>query len=235
MNALPRLGLGTWNVGDGDRDQGRREMAALRLGHELGLTLVDTAAMYGRGGSETLGGEAIASYRDEVFLVSKVLPSHATRAGIAHACARSLERLRTDRIDLYLLHWRSGEDLDEVVDSFERLREAGSIGAWGVSNFDTDDLGELAALPAGGACAANQVLYNPEARGIEWDLLPLCAERNLPVMAYSPVGQGGALLRHPVLGAVADRHGVSTAAVALAWALRHPGVMAIPKVLRALS
>ena len=229
MTGLPRLGLGTWNVGDGDRDRSQREIAALRLGHELGMTLVDTAEMYGGGRSESLVGEAIAPYRDEVFLVSKVLPSHASREGIARACARSLERLGTDRIDLYLLHWRSGEDLGEVVDGFERLRRAGDIGAWGVSNFDADDLDELAAMPAGARCAANQVLYNPDARGIEWDLLPLCAERNIPVMAYSPVGQGGALLRHPVLAAVATKHGVSPAVVALAWALRHAGVTAIPK------
>ena len=229
MSDLPRLGLGTWNVGDGDRDGSVREIAALRLGHELGMTLVDTAEMYGSGRSETLVGEAIAPYRDEVFLVSKVMPSHATRAGIERACARSLDRLRTDRIDLYLLHWRSGEDLDEVAESFERLREAGSIRAWGVSNFDVDDLDELGALPDGGACAANQVLYNPQARGIEWDLLPFCAERGVAVMAYSPVGQGGKLLRHPALVAVAGKHGVSPAVAALAWTLRHPGVCAIPK------
>ena len=230
MTGLPLLGLGTWNVGDGDRDRAQREISALRLGHELGMTLVDTAEMYGGGRSERLVGEAIAPYRDEVFLVSKVLPSHATAGGIARACAQSLKRLGTDRIDLYLLHWRSGEDLGEVVDSFGRLRQAGDIGAWGVSNFDADDLDELAAaLPAGAECAANQVLYNPDARGIEWDLLPLCAERDIPVMAYSPVGQGGALLRHPALAAIATKHGVSPAVMALAWALRHEGVMAIPK------
>ena len=229
MSALPRLGLGTWNVGDGDRDGRLREIAALRLGHELGMTLVDTAEMYGSGRSERLVGEAIASYRDEVFLVSKVLPSNATRAGIERACAQSLERLRTDRIDLYLLHWRSGEDLDEVVEAFGRLRDAGHILAWGVSNFDADDMEELAGLPDGAACGANQVLYNPGARGIEWDLLPLCAERKIPVMAYSPVGQGGKLLRHPALREVAGKRGVSTAAVALAWALRQAGVVAIPK------
>ncbi len=226
---LPRLGLGTWNVGDGDRAACEREIEALRVGHELGMTLVDTAEMYGNGASERLVGEAIASYRDEVTLVTKVVPSHATRAGIVRACAGSLERLRTNRIDLYLLHWRGGERLGEVVETFERLRAAGDILAWGVSNFDVDDIEELAGLPEGANCAANQVLYNPEARGIEWDLIPWCAERSIPVMAYSPVGQGGGLLRNPALVEVGAGHGVSTAVVALAWALRHPGVVAIPK------
>jgi diketogulonate reductase-like aldo/keto reductase len=205
---LPRLGLGTWNMGDGDRERTAQEIAALRLGHKLGMTLVDTAEMYGNGRSERLVGEAIAPYR---------------------ACAGSLARLGTDRIDLYLLHWRGGEDLEAVVETFAALRKKGDILHWGVSNFDTDDLEELAALPGGADCATNQVLYNPEARGIEWDLIPACAARAMPVMAYSPVGQGGDLLRHPAMLAVATRHGVTPAAVALAWAIRTPGVVAIPK------
>ncbi len=229
--ALPRLGLGTWNMGDGDGDGARHEteIASLRLGHELGMTLVDTAEMYGNGRSERLVGEAIAPYRDEVFLVTKVVPSHASPDGIRRACAGSLRRLGTDRIDLYLLHWRGGEDLHAVVDTFAALRAAGDILHWGVSNFDNGDMDELAAIAGGAACRANQVLYNPGARGIEWDLIPACAERGVAIMAYSPVGQGGDLLRDSALAAVAGRHGVSPAAVALAWAIRHEGVMAIPK------
>ena len=225
---LPRLGLGTWNVGD-SADAAAREIEALRLGHELGMTLVDTAEMYGNGASERLVGDAIASYRDEVTLVTKVLPSHASRAGIERACAGSLKRLGTDRIDLYLLHWRGGEQLDEVVETFERLCEKGDILSWGVSNFDTDDMGELAGITDGENCAANQVLYNPGARGIDWDLIPYCEEHAIPVMAYSPVGQGGTLLRNRALGEIGARHGASAAVVALAWALRHPGVVVIPK------
>lgn len=225
---LPRLGLGTWNVGDSAGAKAR-EIAALRLGHALGMTLVDTAEMYGNGASERLVGEAIASYRDEVTLVTKVVPSHASRAGIERACAGSLKRLGTDRIDLYLLHWRDGENLAEVVETFERLRAKGDILGWGVSNFDTDDMAELAALTDGANCGADQVLYNPGARGIDWDLIPYCAQRAIPVMAYSPVGQGGSLLRDRALAEVGARHGVSAAVVALAWALRQPGVRVIPK------
>lgn len=225
---LPRLGLGTWNVGD-SAAAAAREVEALRVGHELGMTLVDTAEMYGNGASERLVGEAIASYRDEVTLVTKVVPSHASRAGIERACAASLKRLGTDRIDLYLLHWRGGEDLAEVVETFERLCEKGDILSWGVSNFDVADLEELAGVAEGANCAANQVLYNPEARGIDFDLIPYCDEQAIPVMAYSPVGQGGGLLRNRALGEIAGRHGTSTAVVALAWALRHPGVVVIPK------
>ena len=226
---LPRLGLGTWNVGDGDGERAAGEIAALRLGHELGMTLVDTAEMYGNGRSERLVGKAIAPYRDEVFLTTKVLPAHASRDGIRRACAGSLRRLNTDRIDLYLLHWRGGENLGEVVETFAALQAAGDILHWGVSNFDTADMDELATLGGGADCLANQVLYNPAARSIEWDLIPACAAQGVAVMAYSPVGQGGGLLRDPVLAAVGARHGVSAATVALAWAIRHDGVMAIPK------
>ncbi len=221
---VPVLGQGTWNMGE---DRGRRaaELAALRLGLELGLTLIDTAEMYGDGAAEELVGEAIAGRRDEVFLVSKVYPHNATRAGTARACAASLRRLRTDRLDLYLLHWRGGVPLAETVDAMERLREAGHIRRWGVSNLDVADLEELGE----DACATDQVLYNLEHRGPEFDLLPWCRQRRLPVMAYSPVGQGGRLLRHPVLAEVARAHDATPAQVALAWTLRTPGVLAIPK------
>ncbi len=224
----PALGLGTWKMAAAGSD-GAAEIAALRAGLDLGMTLIDTAEMYGDGAAETLVGEAIAGRRDEVFLVSKVLPSNATADGIARACGRSLKRLGTDRLDLYLLHWRGGENLAEVVAAFERRREAGDIRHWGVSNFDPDDMRELAALPGGSAAAANQVLYNPEARGIEFDLLPWCRDRGIPVMAYSPVGQGGGLLRHQGLAAVAASHGVTPAVIALAWSLRDSGVISIPK------
>ena len=223
----PALGIGTWKMGDSTAR--KTELAALRTGIDLGMTLIDTAEMYGDGASETLVGEAIAGRRDEVFVVTKALPSNATRAGLEAACERSLKRLGCGRIDLYLLHWRSGEDLAEVVETFERLVEAGHIARWGVSNFDVDDLEELAALDPAGRCAADQVLYNPQARGIEFDLLPFCAEQAMPVMAYSPIGQGGSMLRNRALVEVAGRHGVSPAAAAIAWSMRHPGVISIPK------
>ena len=178
-------------------------------------------------GAERVVADAIAGQRDRVFVVSKVYPHNATRAGVPAACERSLQRLRTDVIDLYLLHWRGAAPLAETVAAFERLREQGKIRHWGVSNLDTDDMAELQGLSAG--CATNQVLYNPEHRGIEFDLLPWCAARAMPVMAYSPVGQAGRLLKAPALVEVAARHGVSPAQVAIAWALRHPGMIAIPK------
>ncbi len=224
---VPSLGLGTWRMGD--RADRAREIAALRLGLDLGMTLIDTAEMYGDGAAEALVGEAIAGRRDEVFVVTKVLPSNATRGGIPAACARSLDRLGCGRIDLYLLHWRGGEDLATVVEAFERLREKGDIARWGVSNFDVDDLEELASIGAGDACAANQVLYNPQARGIEFDLLAWSRARAMAVMAYSPVGQGGELLQHRALVEVARRHDATPATVAIAWSLRQPGVISIPK------
>ncbi len=221
--AVPVLGQGTWHMGE-RREAARAEADALRLGIDLGMTLIDTAEMYGEGGAEQVVGAAIAGQRDRVFLVSKVYPHNATRTGIPAACARSLKRLGTDRIDLYLLHWRGSHPLAETVAGFEALRAEGRIGAWGVSNFDVDDLQEL---PPG--VATDQVLYHPDARGIEFDLLPLCARSGLPVMAYSPVGQGGALLRSKALAQVAARHGVTPAQVAIAWGLRWPGVISIPK------
>ena len=224
--AVPALGQGTWKMGERGADR-RAEADALRLGLDLGMTLIDTAEMYADGGAEEVVRDAIAGRREEVFLVSKVYPQNASRARMAKSCAASLKRMGVEAMDLYLLHWRGGVPLAETVEAFERLREAGHIRAWGVSNLDVDDLEQLgAALPG---CATDQVLYNLSARGPEFDLLPFCASRNMPVMAYSPVGQGGALLGHPALRAVAARHGATPAAVALAFVLRRPGVIAIPK------
>jgi len=222
---VPVVGQGTWHMGEraGERD---REVAALRLGIELGMTLIDTAEMYGEGGAERVVGEAIAGRRERVFLVSKVYPHNASRDGVVEACERSLQRLGCDYLDLYLLHWRGRYPLAETVEGFERLKAAGKIRRWGVSNLDLEDMLDL---PRVERCATNQVLYNPAERGIEFDLLPWCQQRRIPVMAYCPVGQGGALLRHPALLEVARRQGVGPAAVALAWVLRQPGVIAIPK------
>ncbi|QHF40289.1 hypothetical protein PS893_03828 [Pseudomonas fluorescens] len=226
-NRVPVIGQGTWQMGE-DRSRHTEEVAALRLGIELGMTLIDTAEMYAEGGAEEVVRDAIAGQRDNVFLVSKVYPHNASRLGIPQACERSLRRLGTDYIDLYLLHWRGQYPLEETVDAFERLREAGKIGRWGVSNFDLDDLLELDAP----TCATNQVLYNLEQRGIEFDLLPWSLQRRLPVMAYCPIGQGGKMLLDVALKQVAARHGVAPAQVALAWILRQEGVIAIPKAVR---
>lgn len=225
---VPALGQGTWMMAEraGNR---RSEIAALQAGIEHGLTLIDTAEMYGDGASEELVGEAIAGRRDGLFLVTKVLPSNASRAGTLEACERSLKRLRVERIDLYLLHWRGGVPLSETVEAFETLRNVGKIARWGVSNFDVDDLEELGEVADLNGCATNQVLYNPEHRGIEFDLLPWQHTRRMPVMAYSPVGHGSRLLASPALTAVARRHDATPAQVALAWALREGGVIAIPK------
>lgn len=221
---VPVIGQGTWRMGE-NRDRRKGEVAALREGIERGLRLIDTAEMYGEGGAEEVVGEAISGKRDQVFLVSKVYPHNASRSGVAAACERSLRRLGTEHIDLYLLHWRGQYPLEETVEAFERLREQGKIGRWGVSNFDLDDLQELGAP----ACATNQVLYNPEERGVEFDLLPWQQKQGMPLMAYCPLGQGGALLADAALQQVAQRHGVTTAQVALAWALRQPNVLVIPK------
>lgn len=225
---VPALGQGTWMMAEGRGDRAA-EIAALRTGIDRGLTLIDTAEMYGDGASEELVGEAIAGRRDGLFIVTKVLPSNASRIGTVKACERSLKRLKVDRIDLYLLHWRGGVPLEETVEAFESLIQAGKIARWGVSNFDVDDLEELAEATDLHGCAVNQVLYNPEHRGIEYDLLPFQHTARMPVMAYSPIGQGGRLLRSPALLAVAKRHGVTPAQVAIAWALRQQGVIAIPK------
>src|SRR5690349_5530643 len=213
--ALPAFGLGTWNVGD-DPAARADEIAALRLGLDAGATLVDTAEMYGDGRSESLVGEAIAGRRDEVVLVSKVYPHNASMRSMAASCEASLKRLRTDRLDLYLLHWRGGVPLAETVGAFEALQRAGKIVRWGVSNLDRDDLDELAAVPGGGAVATDQVLYNLGRRGVEWDVLPWLRQRGVPLMAYSPVEQGR-LLKHRGLADLARRLGATTAQVALAW------------------
>jgi diketogulonate reductase-like aldo/keto reductase len=224
---VPALGLGTWHMGERRSDRAR-EVAALRAGLDLGLTLIDTAEMYAEGGAEEVVREAVAGRRDQVFIVSKVYPHNASRTGIPAACERSLKRLGTDRIDLYLLHWRGSYPLAETVEAFERLRAAGKIRYWGVSNLDTDDMRELASVPHGTSCATNQVLYHPGERGIEWDLLPACRRAGTTVMAYSPLGQG-AVLDNPTLAGIARARGASPATVALAWVMRQDGVIAIPK------
>ena len=224
---VPALGQGTWNMGDQRATRGE-EIAALQLGLDLGLTLIDTAEMYGEGNSEDLIGEALAGRRDQAFIVSKVYPHNATRKGAVAACERSLKRLRTDRIDLYLLHWRGNVPFAETLEAFVALKAAGKIRHFGVSNLDLDDMKEWLALPGGEAVAANQVLYNLTRRGIEWDLAPWQRERKIPVMAYSPVEQGR-LPRNPKLVEFARRNGMTPAQAALAWLLAKDGVIAIPK------
>ena len=224
---VPALGLGTWHMGERGGRKGD-EVQALQAGLDLGLTLVDTAEMYGEGGAEEVVGDAIAGRRDDVFLVSKVYPHNASRRGALEACDRSLHRLRVETLDLYLLHWRGSVPLAETVEAFEQLKAEGKIRHWGVSNLDPGDMAELRDIPSGPACAANQVLYNLNTRGIEWDLLPDCRQHGIAMMAYTPLGQGD-LLDHPTLGQVAAKHGVSAAAAALAWVLRHDGMITIPK------
>ena len=224
--SLPALGQGTWHMGQ-DRAAAKGEAAALRLGLDLGMTLIDTAEMYAEGGAEQVVAEAIAGRRDAVFLVTKVYPHNASRKGLPAALERSLKRLRTDVVDLYLLHWRGSVPLADTVEAMERMRAQGKIRHWGVSNLDVDDLEALG--PGLTDCAADQVLYNLENRGIEFDLFPFCRARGIPVMAYTPLGQAGRMLRDAALGAVARRHGVTPAQVALAWTLRESGVISIPK------
>ena len=211
------------------RDARADEIAALRLGLDLGLSLIDTAEMYGEGGAEEVVGEAIRDRRDDVFLVSKIYPQNATRRGTAKACERSLRRLGTDRLDLYLLHWRGSTPLAEVVEQFEALVRAGKIARWGVSNFDVDDMDELHAV-GGTHVGANQVLYNLARREADWALLPWCRRHHVPVMAYTPLG--GRVLRDQTLRVVAERHAASPATIALAWVLEQNGVMTIPKAVR---
>src|SRR5712691_4166347 len=225
---VPALGQGTWNMGE---DRGRREaeIAALRLGVDLGMRLIDTSEMCADGGAEKVVGKAIAGRRDEVFLVSKVLPEHATRRGTIAACERSLKRLATDRLDLYLLHWREEQvELADVLEAFTALLRAGKIRHWGVSNFDVGDMRELVGLPGGKAVAADQVMYNLNRRGIERDLLPWCRRRRVPVMAYSPLDEGR-LLRSRDLKRIAQQLGASPSQVALAWLVGQNNVIAIPK------
>ena len=224
---VPRLGQGTWRMGETPRLRDA-EIAALRLGLDLGMTLIDTAEMYGDGEAEKIVAEAIKGRRDEVFIVSKVLPQNASRAGTVAACERSLKRLNTDRIDLYLLHWRGRYKLKDTLAGFQSLVKDGLIKAWGVSNFDVGDMEELAALPGGTAVATNQVLYNLARRGIEADLLLRCRSRQIPIMAYSPVEQGR-ILRDRALARVAERYRATPAQIALAWLLRQDDMMVIPK------
>ncbi len=226
---VPCLGQGTWYMGERS-GSAQAEADALRLGIDLGMTLIDTAEMYADGGAEQVVAQAAAGQRDKLFIVSKVYPHNASRSGVPAACARSLKRLNTDRIDLYLLHWRGGHPLAETVAAFEQLRAEGKIRHWGVSNLDTADMAELAGVPNGRKCAANQVLYHPNSRGIEFDLLPWCERLGVPVMAYSPLSHSPArLLRSPALTTVAQRHGATTAQIALAWGMRHGHVISIPK------
>jgi diketogulonate reductase-like aldo/keto reductase len=226
---VPALGQGTWYMGEQPARKAD-EIAALRLGIDLGATLVDTAEMYGDGQTESLVGEALEGFRDRVFLVSKVYPHNASRRGVVEACERSLRRLQTDRIDLYLLHWRGSHPFEDTIAGFESLQAAGKIRHWGVSNLDADDMEEL--LEAGGrACAANQILYNPGRRGPEFDLFPALRQQGIPVMAYSPIEQAR-LPRGGALGKVAAKHGVDPYQVALAWVMRAGDVIAIPKASR---
>lgn len=220
---IPAYGIGTWRMGE-SRRAAAAELAALRLGLDLGFTLIDTAEMYGNGGAETIVGEAIAGRRDGLFLVSKVLPQNASRAGTVKACEASLKRLGTDRLDLYLLHWAGSHPLEETIAGFESLQRAGKIRRWGVSNFDA---AETKALDGSGI-ASNQVLYNLSRRSIEWDLLPWCRAHRIPVMAYSPIEQGR-ILKNRTLAQLANARGVSAAQIALAWVLAQDGVVTIPK------
>ncbi|WP_206997530.1 aldo/keto reductase [Trinickia mobilis] len=224
---IAKLGQGTWEMGE-RASRRASEIAALRAGIELGMTVIDTAEMHGDGATETLVGEALAGLREQVFLVSKVYPHNASRRGVVAACEASLKRLKTDRLDLYLLHWRGGVPLAETIEGFEALRSAGKIRHWGVSNFDTDDMEELVSARGGQACVTNQILYNVARRGPEFDLLPWLEARKMPAMAYSPVDHARLPKRTP-LDEIAHARGVSVVHVALAWVLSQPNVFAIPK------
>jgi len=224
---VPALGQGTWQMAESVRRRAQ-EIEALRLGAELGMTLIDTAEMYGEGEAEKLVAEALADQRDQLFLVSKVYPYNASRQGVIQACERSLKRLGTDRLDLYLLHWRGNVPLEETVAGFEELRRTGKIRHWGVSNFDADDMKELLQVPGGANCATNQVLYNVTRRGPEFSLIPWMAEHGIPLMAYSPIEQGR-LPRTGALQTIGQQHGASPFQIALAWLLHQPSVISIPK------
>lgn len=225
--SVPILGLGTWQMGERSRDR-QLEINALKRGLELDMTLIDTAEMYGEGGAEEVVAEAIANCREQVFLVSKVYPHNASRQGTIAACERSLRRLKTDYLDLYLLHWRGSVPLSETLAAMQSLKQAGKIRDYGVSNFDLSDMQEARSLPGGKEIATNQVLYNLSRRGIEWELLPWCQQHGIPIMAYSPVEQGR-LLRNRQLESVAERLGVTVAQVAIAWLLHQENVIVIPK------
>ena len=230
---MPRLGLGTWHMGE-SRACRAPEVAALRLGLDLGLRLVDTAEMYGAGGAEEVLGEALRGRRGEAYVVSKFYPHHASRRSLFAACDASLARLGIEQLDCYLYHWRGSVPLEETIAALGELVAAGKIRSWGVSNFDVADLEEVVAIPGGEAVAANQVLYNLARRGAEFDLLPWCARHAIDVMAYSPLDTGR-LLGHPALAVIAARLGATPAQVALAWVLRDPNVATIPKSSRAES
>ena len=225
--AMPAFGQGTWHMGE-DRRRAADEEAALKLGIELGVTLIDTAEMYGNGVAEEIVARATAGVRDRLFIVSKVLPYNAAQKGVIEACERSLKRLKTDRIDLYLLHWRGSVPAAETIAGFARLQRDGKIRHHGVSNFNTDDMKEWVGLAGGETVAANQILYNLTRRGPEWELNPWCRERSIAIMAYTPLEQGR-MLGNRALSEVAARHGASPAQVALAWLLRRDGMIVIPK------
>lgn len=229
---LPAIGQGTWYMGENPGHR-RAEVAALRAGVDLGLTLIDTAEMYADGGAEEVVGEALNGLRERVFLVSKVYPWNAGGQKAIAACEASLRRLKTDYLDLYLLHWSGNLSFAETVGAMETLIAQGKIRHWGVSNLDVDDMQALWQLPGGKRCATNQVLYHLASRGIEYDLLPWCQQHQLPVMAYSPLAQAGrlrsGLLNHPVVNEIAHAHSASAAQILLAWVISHQGVMAIPK------
>jgi diketogulonate reductase-like aldo/keto reductase len=225
--SVSALGLGTWMMGERP-DRRTDEISALNLALDLGMNVVDTAEMYGNGEAEKLIAKAVGHRRSEMFLVSKVLPQHATRAGTVAACNASLKRLNTNHLDLYLLHWRGSVPLEDTLAGFDDLTKAGKIRHWGISNFDMDDMEELIGLPEGTNGQTNQVLYNLSRRGIEFDLMPWCRGRRIPIMAYSPIEQGR-LLKNARLKSIAARHGATSAQIALAWVLRHDGVIAIPK------
>lgn len=229
---VPKLGQGTWNMGEKPAAR-NAEVAALQAGIDLGMTLIDTAEMYADGGAEEVVADAITGRRPSIYLVSKVFPHNASRTGVKEACERSLKRLNTDYLDLYLLHWRGNIPLEETLEGFEALKRAGKIRDYGVSNFDLDDMQQAHSLPGGAAIVTNQVLYNLAKRGVEWNLLPWAQEKGLPIMAYSPLesiaDEQRALLGHPTLQLVATRHGATPAQIALAWLLRQDQVIAIPK------
>jgi len=227
---VPALGQGTWHMGE-TRRRMAEEAAAVRLGIELGMTLIDTAEMYGNGGAEEMVANAAEGLRDDLFIVSKVYPHNASRTGLVAACERSLQRLRTDRIDLYLLHWRGSIPLAETLEGFEQLLREGKIRHYGVSNFDRADMAEWVALKGGETVSADQVLYNLSRRSPEWDLVPWCRERGIAIMAYTPLGQGS-LLRDRTLAEIARRRNATPAQVALAWLLRQQGMIVIPKAAR---
>lgn len=224
---IPALGLGTWKMGESNRNF-QREVEALRYGLELGLTLIDTAEMYGEGGAEEVVAQVIAGRRSEVFLVSKVYPHNASKKGVVAACDRSLKRLNTDYLDLYLLHWRGSVPLSETLEAFQSLKAAGKIRSYGVSNFDTEDMAEAVRLEGGKAIATNQVLYNLTRRGIERNLLPWCRQQKIPIMAYSPIEQGR-LLNNQALKKMARERDVTAAQIAIAWLLHQDDVIVIPK------